>query len=296
MVAALLASADPAEQAWGAHLAANYQQTKFVPDLRRFLTASHPDVRLQALDALIRLKADVPAGELMPLWPTHRTPVLILLAADAKKNEDNLHSLTREDLDSKEWVAVHNLLVLTRAPGIVAELLSALQVHVMVWVQDSGRFGPGYGGGIGGGSSMCGGAGMRPGFPPLFYYALVDVPSPGDVMLAPGRHPIFYRRSQNPSNSAVTIDRNVYRFEYLADLAGVAVKDLPLQPTVSLTVTWKGADAYLAELRVARQQVLANFATLSRMLEEPDAGLPQIEFTVMDIRVNQQSPLPETPQ
>lgn len=303
IVARLLASPDPGQQAWGAQLAGNYGQTKFVLDLRRLLVATHPDVRLQALDSLIRLKAEVPSDELLLLWPAHRTSVLILLARGAQENQEVLRLLSKEELDPKEWVAVYNLLVSNKAPGVAVDLLAGLKVHITVTVRDGADVGPGYGAGEGGGVARCGGMGFRPGFPRLYYYVLADYALPGDVLLAPGRHPIHYRRQQTGSNSYSAIDRNVYRYDYLADLLMTQPEFLPLRPEVSRIVTWKGADEYLAELQAARQQADAGFQWLVRMLKERDLatlretdGLkPQVEFNVIDKRANQQPPLPAAP-
>jgi hypothetical protein len=302
IVAGLLAAPDPGQQAWGAYLAGNYGQTKFVPELRRLLTATHPDVQLQALDSLIRLGAKVPAEELLLLWPTHRAPVLILLAMAPQDNEPPLRSLTRDDLNPKEWTAVYNLRVANKAPGIAAELLSELTVHVSVRVRDSETLGPGYGG-TGGGGVVCGGSGFRPGFPPLYSYKLVDLPAQGDVLLAPGRHPIYYRRDLSTSTSFNAIDKNIFRFEYLADLLATQPDQLPLQPAILREVVWKGAEAYLAELRDAREQVNRGFQGLMRQLQErelltgreADGLRPQVEFTVIDGRAERQPPLPEVP-
>lgn len=303
VVAGLLASPDPGQQAWGAQLAGNYGQAKFVPDLRKLLVGTHPDVQLQALDALIRLNAEVPSDELLLIWPTHRTPVLILLARAAQENLEVLRSLTKEELDPKEWVAVYNLLVSNKAPGIAAELVGALKVRVTVTVRDSAEVGPGYGAGEGGSIASCGGIGFRPGFPPLHLYVLADRAQPGDVVLAPGRHPIHYRRQQTGSSSYSSIDRNAYRYDYLADLLMTQPEYLPLRREVSRAVDWKGADEYLAELQAARQQVEADFQSLVRKLKERDLvtsretdGLkPKVDFEIFDGRANQQPPLPAAP-
>jgi hypothetical protein len=228
--------------------------------------------------------------------------VLILLARAFKENQEVLRSLTKQDMDPKEWVAVYNLLVWNKAPGVAAELLADLTVHITVTVYDASGPGPGHGG-SGGSGSRCGGIGFRPGFPPLYLYVLADRAQPGDVVLAPGRHPIYYRRQQTCSTSYSSIDRNVYRYDYLADLLLTQPEYLPLRPEVSRTVAWKGADEYLAELEAARQQANAGFESLVRMLKERDLatsretdGLrPRVEFTVSDQRANQQPPLPTEP-
>jgi hypothetical protein len=302
VVAGLLASPDPAQQAWGAHLAGNYGQSKFVPDLRRLLEATHPDVQLQALDSLIRLNADVPSDDLMLLWPAHRTPVLILLARAFKENQEVLGSLTKQDLDPTEWVAVYNLLVSNKVSGVAADLLADLKVHITVTIYDAG-VGPGIGCGGGGGVSKCGGPGFRPGFPPLYCYVLADRAQSGDVVLAPGRHPIYYRRQQTGSVNYNMIDRNVYRFDYLADLLMTQPESLPLRPQDSRTLAWTGADEYLAGLEAARQEANAGFQSLVRMLKERDLATSRetdglklaVELTVIDQRANQQPPLPTEP-
>jgi hypothetical protein len=186
---------------------------------------------------------------------------------------------------------------------VAADLLSDLKVHISVTIYDASGPGPGYGSSMGSGLSGCGGPGFRPGFPPLYLYVLADRAQAGDVVLAPGRHPIYYRRQQTGSTSSSSIDRNVYRYDYLADLLMTQPEYLPLQREVWRTVTWKGADEYLAELDAARQEANAGFQSLVRMLKEHDLatsretdGLkPAVELTVIDQRVNQQPPLPTEP-
>jgi len=65
----LLASNDPARMAWGAELAGRYGRQEVVPELLRLLRSRDERVQANALDALIRLKAQVPAEELTPLGP-----------------------------------------------------------------------------------------------------------------------------------------------------------------------------------------------------------------------------------
>jgi len=292
VVAGLFASADPGRRAWGAYLAGNYQQTRFVPQLRRLLTAADPDVRRQALDALIRLDADVPANELLPLWPAHRAPVLILLARAPGQNRVALRSLLNEEIIGTEWVAVHNLLVSIKAPGLAMELLSHMTVRVTVLVCDAGGRCGSYGAGGGGGVSNCGGVGYRPGFPPLYHYTLTSTPARGDRLLAPGRHPIHYRRRRNPSHNGGIVDRERYRLEYLAQLLDTQPEKLPLRRSSIRSIDWPGADRYPAAIEAVREEMAAQFAALVQMLHarglatphETDGLRPRIDLNIIDTR------------
>ncbi len=260
IVAELLNSGDSARQAWGAHLAGNYGQTKSVPQLRRLLTSWHPDIQLQAVDSLIRLDAAVPLDELLAVWPNHREGVIILLAKDPEQNREALRSLTKLELHNLEWIALHSLLASMKAPGLAADLLRALSVELTVWVAETDKFGVQPGGG--GGASACGGIGSRPGFPPLFFYRLHQNPAPGDVLLAPGLHPIYYRRQRNPSGAEALIDRALFRHEYLAQMLDSEPQSLPLQAKVSRHMIWRNEEEYLATLRTLHADTEARFRKL----------------------------------
>jgi hypothetical protein len=302
IVTELLASGDDSRRAWGAYLAGNYGQTNSIPELRRMLASSRRDLAAYALDSPIRLDAAVPSEHLLALWPNHRAPIMILLARAAKDNQEGLRRLAREDLRDPEWVAVQNLLVMVKAPGLAAELLEALKVRISLSVVDSEDH-SGFGSGIGGGGCGCGGSGFRPGLPPPYSYSLSQSPQPGDVILAPGLHPIYYRRQQGASECFISVDRNRYRFEYIGNLLHTRPEYLPLKPELSRKVLWKGSDGYLIAVRQLREEVNAGFRSLARMLQESglataretDGLRVQLELHAVDTRQTKQPPLPPLP-
>jgi hypothetical protein len=87
-VSALLSSSDLVQLAWGAQLAANYQQKKFIP-LFNFLDA---DLQLSAFDPLIRLDAGVPEQSPANFLNDRDTlePIIVPLARDP-----NAHAFER---------------------------------------------------------------------------------------------------------------------------------------------------------------------------------------------------------
>jgi hypothetical protein len=72
-VQAFLLSKEPVQLAWGAYLAGEYLEPSFVPSIVPLLRHEHPDVQLAAIDALLRLNADLPAESLGPFPWTMRS-------------------------------------------------------------------------------------------------------------------------------------------------------------------------------------------------------------------------------
>src|SRR4051794_11969504 len=73
-----LSSNVQSEVAWGAYLAANYKQKSFIPAITQLLKSDNRAIVAVALDALIRLEADVPEDALAPLSAGPLPDVLIL--------------------------------------------------------------------------------------------------------------------------------------------------------------------------------------------------------------------------
>src|ERR1700754_1384184 len=103
--ARLLKSYDNRERAWGAYLAGIYglkgQTDSLVSMLEDESLRGGGDeeaaVRQAALDALIRLDAEVPAEALLPLYASAPDEVLILLAQSPRENQRALLTLFRDD-------------------------------------------------------------------------------------------------------------------------------------------------------------------------------------------------------
>jgi hypothetical protein len=125
-VAALLSSSDAGQLAWGAQLAANYQQKKFIPAIISLLDFGNRDVQASAFDALIRLNADVPEQNLARFLndPGAVDPVIVLFARTPKAHAAFLMHALDQPLADKHWVAVNSFLASAPPPGYAARLLS----------------------------------------------------------------------------------------------------------------------------------------------------------------------------
>ena len=294
----LLVSADPAEQAWGANFVATHKLSKWAPEVQRLMASSDTDVQSQALDALIQIDASVPSAELMRIWPPYREATLILLAKNPAENKDALHTLVAQQISDEEWVAVHNLLISFKDPELALQLLRALEMKITVTVVDT-NIGAGWGGGAGV-SIGCGGAGQRPGFPPMVFYRLSSQPTRGDVLLTPGLHPIYYHRQADVTRRSNSIDRNAYRFHFLAELMGARPENLALEPYMTEQLVWKGADAYVSAMKNFRNSAERRFRLLlsqmqgANVLSARDAEnlKLQLKIQAVDLRENRQPPLP----
>ena len=252
---------------------------------------------MQALNALIALDADVPSDDLMRLLPQHSAPVLILLAKNPQENKQALHSLITRQPSDEAWVAAHSLLISIKDNGLAYELLRSLEMQLIVNVVDSNKR-----------DFLCGGsvlfraelpARVRSEFPPAVVYQLSDKARRGDVLLAPGRHPIYYRRESSSSGATIPIDRNAYRYDFLAELMGTPLETLAIQPYVSETIHWTNPDAYLSAMVTFRDSAQKRFQLLLSRLREADVLTPsqaeglklQLNVRVIDIRDNKQPPL-----
>src|ERR1017187_4428964 len=110
-IQAMLSSRAPNQLAWGAYLAAENGERNLVPSIIPLLRHENPDVQLAAIDALIRLKGDVPPETLKALRIDDTLdPVLVLISADPKKYSAVLMGLLDQNLDDEQWVATNSML------------------------------------------------------------------------------------------------------------------------------------------------------------------------------------------
>jgi hypothetical protein len=310
--ARLLKSQASRERAWGAYLVGLHgfkeQESSLVglladPNLGNVWEEAL--VRQAALDSLIQINAEVPAEQLMPLYHSSPDEVLILLARTPERNQATLLPLLVEEMATPRWLAVGNLLAETRAPGFAARLLRDLKIEARVFVFDHEgphNFGMGGGGGCG-----CGGdAPFAPeGFPPVLYYTLVDEAARGAVVVAPGRHPVFYLRAPARGNCCgrhvSESDRDFLRVDYLADLLNTGVGDLKFDVRPFHEVVCKDARQCRRALAALRREIGQSYADLSErllkesLLDPAEASelKPDITFDLMDFRDDKALPLPD---
>jgi hypothetical protein len=166
----------------------------------------------------------------------------------------------------------------------------------------------GFGGGVGGGFSD-GRLRVQPGWPPRAHYSLGRSERGGRVLVAPGPHPIYYKRREVKEGvggigiSRSRRDRNRYRIEYLAELLGTPVKTVGLRPRSLALVMWKDEAAYLAEAWKAHRRiyrawdaVVESLRELELLTEEEAKGLrPDLRTAVDDQRESKFPVLPRLP-
>jgi hypothetical protein len=310
--ARLLKSDDKKERAWGAYLVGLHGLKGQTPALvlilqDESLASGGPEeapVRQAALDALIRLDAEVPAETLLPLYQSSPDEVVILLARSPVRNQRALLTLFADDERPARWLAVGNLLAETRAPGFAPRLLGALKLTANVNVFDwEGDHNLGGGSGWNGGGGCGHGGGLDETLPPVGYYELVEYVARGVIVLARGPRVVYYTRSPHRSPcppDVELLDRDTARVEYLAELLGTSRQWLDFDSSTWHDVVCKDESQCRAKLAAVREEVKNSYsALLGRLLE---AGLldaaeagglnPDITLMLTDCRAKKSFPLP----
>jgi hypothetical protein len=314
--ARLLKSQGNRERAWGAYLSGSYGAKEHAPLLVGLLEDQalaaggwEESVVLQAaLDALIRLDAEVPAEVLRALPQQFADEVLILLARSPEKNQDALLEIFAGLDDGAHsggrWLTAGNLLAVSKARGFAARLLGGLKVEAFVTVLD-GDISHGSGSGYGGGGCGCGAAFQQnTGFPPVGYYGLTGDGSRGAVVVAPGRRPAFYLRSLNQGGRScylVPPPADIVRVEYLAALLDTTEGALGFDARPSFTVVCKETRQCRRELAGVRGRIGQSYAAvvgslvgkglLDGVADAPAS--PPMTFTLYDERSRKTFPLPD---
>lgn len=313
--ARLLKSYENRERAWGAYLIGLYGLKEQTPALVSILEdeslsgggLEEAIVRQAALDALIRLDAEVSADVLLRVYAYAPDEVLILLARSPRENQSALLKLFTEETSNVRWLAAGNLLAGTRAPGFAARLLAGLKIKASVYVFDtegehqmlgSGRNG---GGGCGGGDMSHGGE-----FPPVGYYDLEDHAKRGAVVLAAnGPLAVYYTRGLYHSHCNPSVDwwleRDSARVDYLEELLPGADEMTSFRDSLWQEVVCKDAPQCLKAFAGARDRVKRAYEVMLRrllndgLLDGADAAelKPNITLDINDQRERKSFPLPD---
>lgn len=310
--ARLLNSEVSSERAWGAYLAGLHGLREQAEALRAVLERESSGgwedslVQRAALDALIRLDAEVSAETLRAHLRDSTDEAIILLARDPVKNSAALLELFEEQTPAARWLAAGNLLLEAKARGFAPRLLSELKIHARVWVYDGEAGGHGGNGGYGCGSG--GGSYHAPeGFPPVGFYTLTSEPTRGAVVVAPGPRTVYYVRSLVPNHCPecdcdAPAERDARRLEYLAGLLGGAADWLGFESRPSFDIVCRNTKECRAELANLRRQIEQPYAALVERLvaeghltaAEAETLPPDITFLLSDVREDKSSPLPTT--
>jgi hypothetical protein len=314
-VARLLKSQSNRERAWGAYLVGQHGLKEQVAALLD--TIADPAlgggweeriVRQAALDSLIRLEAKVPADALRSLTPYFSDEKIILMSRAPEENSAALletfdGELAGEDGPNTRWLAVGNLLAETKTQGFAAALLRGLKFEADITILDrEDNYGRGYGSG---GGCGCGAGGWPENFPPVGFYTLVANASRGAVVVAPGKYPVYYIRTERYGSCGcdghTSYVRDFYRVEYLADLLDTTADALKLDAPPSQTIICKDARECRAELVGVRRGIEQAYAGAinslveRNLLDASDAAAlsPDITFRLHDERQRKTFPLPE---
>ena len=309
--ARLLKSEDNKERAWGAYLVGLHGLKEHTPRLVSTLEDErlrsggwHERVVLQAaLDALIRLDAEVPAESILPLYASAPDEVLILLSREPEKNGLALLQLFNDDIPDARWLALGNLLSAEGASGFAARLLGGLKIEASVYVYDrKGKREYGVGGNGGHG---CGAGGdVDESLPPVSYYHLTTEALRGSVVFASGRRNVYYARTPWDTycgDGWRHLERDSARVEYLADMLGTSDEDLGLDARPFREVGCKDSRQCARSLSAVRDEIGGAYASaLKRLLERGllDAAeaaelKPDLTLKLMDKREKKSFALPD---
>jgi len=289
-VATLLVSPEISRVAWGAYLAGQRQEARYVPLIVPLLKHKNKDVQLAAVDALIQLHADVPDAMLSSFNSDTLDGAIVLIARDPRAHTGFLLQLLDRPLRNEQWAAVHGLLAAAPPPGYSARLLREWEpeIHVKVWEKAEG---------IG-----CGGSGilvMRPardrtGFPPLVVYVLsLGSVDRGAIPLVGGPLPVTYRRTGEERTAGSTLDLRDARGRILYFLAGMS------HPTWFGSFPWVGelkyredAGSVLAQYRASLNQLRKTLLERGLLTEQESKIEPKHRLVIEDQRKDRKIPLP----
>jgi hypothetical protein len=311
----LLGSRDGRARAWGAYLAGAHGLKGHAPLVVALLEnegAAHVGsdeealVRRAALDALIRLDAEVPSEKLLPLYQLAPDETVILLARAPEQNAAALLALFDDETVDARWFALGNLLAEARARGFAARLLAGLKLRATVFVYDS----HGDRGYNGGGGDACGGSrhfeSTPEGFPPAGRYTLSATPARGAVVVARGRRAVYYVRAAPGQGDAPYVPCDVvrgdeHRVEYLADLLRTTDDDLGLPARSFREVVCRDARQCRGALAALRDETARAYAEVlgrlaaAGLLDASEASTlkPDLTLDLYDQRDLRTFPLPE---
>ncbi len=314
-----LKSYDMAQVAWGAHLAAKDNLKRLVPELRKTLRSLEEQklskvryASMALLDALIRLDAKVPPGEIEPWLTSHTLPAsMVLMARDPKKYDELLLELfeihSKDRWNSFYWLAAGNLLVHIKSKKIAPRILAGLHVSLSVNLYDADSdMEQNHSIGLGGGAGGTSGRYLRipKNYPPVPLYRLEEQNLPKTHLLAQGPKPIYYRRLLSKRyrlRSSYTLEDTPRRkLQWICALLDIKVDKQPFQLWDGARITWQDGDAYVRKIKAERTKVEGSFRSLINRLhgkglvtkDEVLGVNPAVSIQVFDHRQSDPTPLP----
>lgn len=317
LAAQWLDSPDPRLQAWAIYLIRHYNLDSFSSRIEQILLRPVPDelqeqdwsdVQLAALDCLIQMNVSLPAFELQDLADRFPTEVLILAAKSPGDKSPLLLNLFDRAENYEAYVAVGNLLVTNPSPQFVRRLMASVYIHLYAAVYDFGA-NPGNPGS--GWASDTFGIPEPPkeSWPPVGRYVLTES-SDGAVLLSPGKHPIYYRRTETNiyadrgfggGSETSGHSRNERAQEYLAQILGFGPDTFPLKIYRRLSLYWNNGETLKQGIKdsvIQQRQIYSSTAAefVKRGLLDVDdvnSLRPRILLSLSDCREGNHGPLPD---
>lgn len=313
----LVTSKDSKDLAGAAYLIGKYNLKEQVPYLYQILAKeslvtdrNFSYVQMAVLDSLIRLKAPLTTELATELYADFPAQTLILLAQHINDTQQTLFTLLQtasaSALDIK-WVAIGNLLVESRFNAFTAYLLNEVTIKARVSVQDSDNIVGGVEGGVVGGRIGDGWFGVPEGFPPITRYQLTEWPKYGSVMLATGKHAIYFdQRVVNAGEhigvggTSRDIDKDEYIIDYLAALLSIHASNVESAIKPHFSITIKNINQYPKKIEAIRKKIDLLYSSLVAKFVEKDLVMAdqiastkgRVELIIEDFRVNKKVPLP----
>lgn len=317
----LLHSTVTKDRAWAAYLIGKNEITEMVPDLYKLAVSSQPEsdsyiykVQASALDSLIKLNASLPTEIAAKIYESFPNETLILLAKRPKENKQFLFSLLQKDVKSFQWVTICNLLTKLKSPELATKLLGEVTLTATVDIYDTSSNLGGLEGGVIGGTYGHGipTQGER-GWPPNTIYSLTDYAGNGNVVVAPGRHTIYYQtfvsKDGEPIGTGGSVgpikrsEKDDYIIDYLGELL-FASNDVKEKIRPNFTIKLRQGKNYAKEIDNIRKEVAKGYRALVNKFAEKDlltespvslSIKDRLEIKVRDFRGNKKIPLPKFP-
>jgi hypothetical protein len=301
----LLEATDPQSRAWGAWITSRDNIPSLIPALIRTLEralepgSSEPArdewlVPVVVADALIQLRALVPAAVLARMPDSLRTQRLILLTMAGPDAAPQLVTIVDRE-SGLRWFTAANVLVGQQSPSIARLLLRGLRLEATLVVSPGGSV---QGGQVGSllGTVGNGAGGVARGFPPIAWYRFSPA-RPGAVVVSTGPTPTYYTR--DVSTPGFSPAMNTYdtggptdddRLAYLSALLRSPSPITRAHESFSLASTTQAAvDAEVARIREdlrRRHAALVRMLVTGNLLSEDDARTltPTIDVRVQQVK------------
>ena len=307
----LLESQDVRDRAWGAYLAGQNGLAELEPKLGSILEkASMSDECLvrSALDAAIKIRANLPTKILAPLYDRYPNEITILLAQSPQNHVDLILSLFRNQRVSARWLALGNLLLESKAPGFPLVLMQEMkQMQIVVSVHDPNHKGGGTGGSWGQGA---GSFKVPMGYPPVTIYDFSDRTIPDAMVIAKGPHTIYATQTIiHPGNSAWILngggsiadywESNAYRLEYISSLLNLPRDDINFNKYYP--IEWNRSRQFIDDVTHLCSSILNKYDKIAILLRdaklisqfEADTLANTIYLIFVDFRRDKTTELPD---